>query len=118
MNSAATKQDPEVVSTRTTFDGVRVQLHANGEISDRQSFFRGKLPVGEMWRAWEDITLYTHAEIPALIKAVRAGKFTPFRVKPSIDHEGIMAYNRARRMERARQMNESRKVRGLRAGEW
>jgi hypothetical protein len=116
MNTAT--KDPEVVSTRSTFDGVRVQLHANGEISDRQSFFRGKLPTAEMWAVWEDIGLYTHAEIPAMLRAVRAGKFTRFQVKPSIDHEGIMAENRARRVARARLMNESRKVRGLRSDEW
>lgn len=114
----STAANTEAVSTRQTFDGVRVQLHANGEISDRLSFFRGRLPVDQMWFVWEDITLYTHAEIPALLRSVRAGKFTRFQVKPSIDHEGIMAENRARRMARARQMNESRKVRGLRAGEW
>jgi len=114
----ATKTDPEVISTRHTFDGARVQLHANGEISDRQSFFRGKLDPTKMWTVWEDITLYTYAEIPGLIRAARRGTFTPFRIVPAIDHEAIMADNRARRVARARQMNESRKVRGLRAGEW
>ena len=110
--------DPEVISTRHTFDGARVQLHANGEISDRQSFFRGKLDPAKMWAVWEDITLYTHTEIPGLIRAARRGTFTPFRVVPAIDHEGIMAENCARRIARARQMNESRKSRELGPGEW
>lgn len=45
----------EIVSTRTTFDGARVHLHANGEISFRTHYARGGvLPVANRWRLWDD----------------------------------------------------------------
>lgn len=61
----------EIVSTRTTFDGVTVYLHADGSVSDRRCVQRGKLPVTTMWRAWGDVCTYTHAELPEMIRAAK-----------------------------------------------
>ena len=66
------KTEAEIVSTRTTFDGVTVRLHANGEISDRMHFVRGgRLPLATMWQAWDWVCTYTHAELPDYIRASR-----------------------------------------------
>jgi len=62
---------PPVVATRTTSDGVKVYLHADGAVSDRQSYFRVKRPVATMFRAIDDVSLYDAAELPAFIKAWR-----------------------------------------------
>ena len=68
----------EIVATRKTFDGVTVHLHADGRLSDRQSIIKGgKLPVEAMWRVIADLAVYTHAEIPALIAEVNAGRWIP-----------------------------------------
>ena len=64
--------EAEIVSTRTTFDGVTVHLHANGEISDRMYCVRGgRLPLATMWRAWSDVCVLTHAELPDFIRAAK-----------------------------------------------
>jgi hypothetical protein len=66
----------EVVARRTTFDGVTIFLHADGSVSDRLNFFRGKLPAASMWRAIDDASIYTHAEVPAMIRDAKAGKWS------------------------------------------
>lgn len=74
-----------VVSTRATFCGVTVFLHADGSVSDRRAYIgRIKLPVASMWRAWEDVCTYTHDELPAFIRAVCDGTWTPVRIRPAI----------------------------------
>lgn len=74
-----------IVSTRTTFCGVTVFLHADGSVSDRMRYLTGgKMPTDTMWRAWEDVCIYTHAEIPAFIRSVKAGTWVPFRIRPEI----------------------------------
>jgi len=68
---ATTTAQPEIVSTRQSFDGVTVYLHADGSVSTRMWFFRGKFPVAKMWRAWGDICTYTVQEIPGYLHAVK-----------------------------------------------
>lgn len=78
----------DVVSTRTTFDGVTVFLHADGAVSDRRSFVgRIKLPLAGMWRAWEDVCTYTHAELADWIRAVRDGSWSPVRIRTAMTEE-------------------------------
>lgn len=83
--------EPHCVSRRKTFDGCDVELWSNGEVAFRTHFLRGKLPVDKMWRVWEDIELYTADELPTLLRSVRAGKWQPFRIRPTVDHEAILA---------------------------
>jgi hypothetical protein len=89
------KADPPVVSTRTTFCGITVSLHADGSVSNRSHFIgRAKLPISVMWRVWDDICTYTHDEIPALVRAVRDGSWEPVRVRPNMTeerHQAILA---------------------------
>jgi len=82
LMTTANEAYPEIISTRATFDGVTVFLHADGSVSDRRSFFRGKLPVATMWRVWGDICTYTHAEIQEMIRSVKRGTFVPVRIRP------------------------------------
>lgn len=44
-----------------------------------------------MWRAWEDVCLYEYNELAGWIRSVRNGTWKPFRIRPSIDHEAILA---------------------------
>lgn len=89
----------EIVSTRTTFDGVTVYLHADGSVSDRRSFVcGGRLPVADMWRAWDSVSIYTHAEIPDFIRSEKGDKRAKRRLamatrKPMTeeDHERILS---------------------------
>jgi hypothetical protein len=94
MNNAAATESP-IISTRRTFDGVTVYLHADGAVSDRMSYIgRVKLPVATMWRAWEDVCTYEHTELRAFIKAVRDGTWTPVRIRPDMTeerHQAILA---------------------------
>jgi hypothetical protein len=77
-----------VVSTRTTFCGVTVHLHADGSVSNRRNYIgRIKLPVAIMWRAWEDVCTYTHDELADWIRAVRDGSWTPVRVRSDMTEE-------------------------------
>jgi hypothetical protein len=65
-------QFAEVVSTRTTFDGASVFLHADGMVSNRLHVVAGgKLPLASMWRVWGDVCVYTHAELPEMIRAAK-----------------------------------------------
>ena len=74
MNNAANAAS-EIVSVRTTFDGARVHLHANGEISGRTHYVRGgKLPRASMWRVWSDVCVYTFDELPELIRKAKKAK--------------------------------------------
>lgn len=66
----------EVVAKRTTFDGVTIYIHSDGSVSDRLNFFRGKLPLETMWRAIDDVAVYTHAEVPQMIREAKAGKWS------------------------------------------
>lgn len=66
-----------IIATRTTFDGVTVYLHSDGSVSDRLNFFRAKLPIASMWRAFDDVSIYTHAEIPSFIREAKGGKWSP-----------------------------------------
>lgn len=74
-------QEPEIISTRKTYDGITVNLHKDGSVSDRRAYVsRSKLPTNVMWRFWGDISLYDWAEIPALIKQVnKLGTWPPPR---------------------------------------
>lgn len=73
--------DSAIVAKRKTFDGVVVFLHANGEMSDHLNFIKGgKLPAAVMWRFAADVCLYTHAELPNLIRAAKRGEWRPFRI--------------------------------------
>lgn len=68
----------EIVATRKTFDGITVHLHSDGRLSDNFNFIKGgKLPIASMWRVLADLCVYTHAELPALIAEVKAGKWVP-----------------------------------------
>lgn len=93
MTNANSKAiETEIVATRQTFDGATVYLHADGAISFRTHFSRGgRLPIANMWRVWEDVCTYTADEIPALIRAARAGNWVPIRVRKSPDGEAILA---------------------------
>lgn len=77
MKNEATgrRAEPEVVASRTTFDGVRVYLHADGSLSCAMYFLRGRLPVSLMWRVAKDLCVYTWAELPQLLRDVRSGKW-------------------------------------------
>lgn len=78
----------DIISTRKTFDGVTVFLHADGSVSDRRAFVgRIKLPRATMWRAWEDVCTYTHAELADFIRAVRDGLWTPVRIRSDMTEE-------------------------------
>lgn len=72
--------DAAVVAKRTTFDGVRVNFHANGEVSFRTHFLRGRLQSDMVWRVAEDVCLYTSAEVPGLLRDIAVGTWRPFRV--------------------------------------
>lgn len=61
------------ISTRQTFDGVTVYLHADGSVSTRMWFFRGKFDASTMWRAWGDISMYKAEEIPDYMREVKRG---------------------------------------------
>jgi hypothetical protein len=70
------RPDPEIIARGKTFDGATIHLHADGSLSFRMHFIgRSKLPTETMWRAWQDISLYTADEVPAFIKAVKKGKY-------------------------------------------
>ena len=62
-----------VVSKGKTYDGIDARLWNDGLITDRLGRTRRgyKLPVQEMWRAWQDIGVYTWEEIPDLIAKAR-----------------------------------------------
>lgn len=84
----ASRVEPEVVSTRKTFDGVTVRLHADGSISDRRAYVsRAKLPKEVMWRVWGDIETYTHAELPQLLRDVKAGRFQSVIIRKGLTEE-------------------------------
>lgn len=70
------KLGPKVISKRTTHDGMTVTLWEDGQITDRLGRYRRgyKLPLKNMWRAWDDIGLYTYDEIPVLVNKARTGK--------------------------------------------
>jgi hypothetical protein len=70
----------EVVAVRHTFDGARIAFHADGEVSFRTHIERSRLPLADIWRVAENVCLYTAAEIPALLREVKAGWWKPFRV--------------------------------------
>jgi len=81
----AKTQTSEIVSTRKTFDGVEVYLHADGSVSTRMWFFRGKFSSDVMWRAWGDIG------IPAYMREVKRGKLAwqrPFVKRSARKKEG------------------------------
>lgn len=75
MNTVATKPVAEIVATRKTFDGIVVCLWSDGLLTGRtgERVFGGKLPLGAMWRAVDDVCLYTWAELPAFVRTVKAG---------------------------------------------
>src|SRR3954465_3186377 len=91
MTTTNRTEAADIVSTRKTFDGVTVYLHADGPVSDRLSYFRGKLPVATMWRVWGDICTYTHAEIPGMIRSVKSGAFVPVRIRQTPTREVVEA---------------------------
>lgn len=76
--------DAPVVAVRETFDGVRVNFHANGEVSFRTHFLRGRLTPLAIWRVADDVCLYTAEEIPALLRAAKSAAWRPFRVRVDI----------------------------------
>lgn len=70
-----------IVSTKTTFCGVTVHLHADGSVSDRMRYLAGgKLPRDIMWRVWADLCIWTHEELPGLIRSVKDGTWVPFTI--------------------------------------
>jgi hypothetical protein len=84
--------DPEIVSSRMTHDDVRVHLHKDGSVSTRSHFFRVRLPVSVMWRAWEDVSLYDYNELSAFIKQVKKlGTWPPKRRPTNAESEAILA---------------------------
>lgn len=82
-----TNTTPEVVASRKTFDGVQVFLHADGSISCVMYFLRGRLPVDQMWRVIDDFCLYDWAELPQLLRDVRAGAWKPFAIRDWVKAE-------------------------------
>lgn len=87
----------EIISTRKTFDGVTVHLHADGSVSDRLRYVAGgKLPADKMWRVWGDVELYEHAELPQLIRDVKKGHWKPFYIRKGMteaQREAARAHN-------------------------
>lgn len=76
--------EAEIVAVRRTFDGAVVNFHANGEVSFRTSFLRGKLPLATMWKVAENVCLWTADELPSLLREARAGRVRAFRVRVDI----------------------------------
>jgi hypothetical protein len=74
MNNTA-NTDPEIIARRATFDGVAINLHADGSLSTRTHFIgRIKLPVTTMWREIDDVSIFTYAELSDFIRAAKAGE--------------------------------------------
>jgi hypothetical protein len=80
MNTTTTQ--PEVIATRKTFDGVTIFLHADGQVSNRLSFYRGRLPMVVAFRVMDDLCLYTAAEIPDLMRRAKSGRYPAKSARP------------------------------------
>ena len=67
------KAPPEIVSTSKTYDNFVVQLWSDGMITDRMGKYNKghKLPAKDMWRYWNDVSVYNWKEIPDLVAKAR-----------------------------------------------
>ena len=105
MNTTTT--EAEIIARRFTFDGVQINLHADGALSTRMHFVgRVKLPVATMWREIDDVCVYTYAELPGFIRAAKSGERQAARDRADWINSGRcaaqVAANRRDRMEAAR----------------
>jgi hypothetical protein len=112
-----TMKDAEIVARRFTFDGVQINLHADGALSTRMHFVgRVKLPVATMWREIDDVCVYTYAELPAFIKAAKSGERAADRDRADWINSGRcaaqVAANGRDRMRAARERIENRRANG------
>jgi hypothetical protein len=64
-----------IVATRTTFDGVTIFFHEDGEVSNRRHFYRGRLPKALIFTVADNLCTYMEIELPALLRDAKVGRY-------------------------------------------
>lgn len=83
-----------IVATRKTFDGIAVCLWSDGLLTGRmgERIYGGKLPTSCMWRAIDEVCMYSWAELSAFVRTVKAAGQVPHKPRPSVAQtEAILA---------------------------
>lgn len=86
----AEKTEPEIVARRTTLDGVRIFVHADGSVSDRMSFLRARLKPAAMWRWVQDICILNYSELEADIRASNERASGPRKSRAGIRYDATL----------------------------